>query len=258
MMIDRSRRRRLLQPYERRRRRSVLLECVCVFASIRVTIIMRHMRHILLALSISHANSFFQQQQHRTPPKQFTSSRESSSSRPSSLPTTPKAWVLSTFLAGSVLFGQPFLPMGGPPAAFADGTLTPNQRIVAEAWKAVDKQFYDRSFNGHEDWFKLRDEYAKRRDYASKEDAYEGVAELLAKLDDPYTRFLPPAKFDSLVNSATATVGGVGVELLDGTKQGVGGGGAGGGSSTARKKGGVVVVGDVQPNSPAERAGVHT
>ena len=100
----------------------MLLECVCVFASIRVTIIMRHMRHILLALSISHANSFFQQQQHRTPPKQFTSSRESSSSRPSSLPTTPKAWVLSTFLAGSVLFGQPFLPMGGRPAAFADGT----------------------------------------------------------------------------------------------------------------------------------------
>ena len=105
----------------------------------------------------------------------------------------------------------------------------------------MDKQFYDRTFNGRDDWFKLREDFVRRRKYDSKAEAFEAVGELLGKLDDPYTRFLPPDKFDSLVNSATATVAGVGVEILDL-------GSAAGG----------VVVGDVQPNSPAEKAGVMT
>ena len=138
-----------------------------------------------------------------------------------------------------------------PYAAYAgDQRLTPNQRIVAEAWRSVDKQFYDRTFNGHDDWFKLRDEFVRKRSYNSKEEVYESVAELLSKLDDPYTRFLTPAKLDSLVNSATSTVGGIGVELLDGTKTGLS-------LSTASEAANcAVVVGDVQPNSPAEREGL--
>jgi carboxyl-terminal processing protease len=150
-----------------------------------------------------------------------------------------------SFVAGFLILG------GAPYAAYAgDQQLTPNQRIVAEVWKSVDKQFYDRTFNGHDDWFKLRDEFVRKRSYNSKEEVYESVAELLSKLDDPYTRFLTPAKLDSLVNSATSTVGGIGVELLDGTKTGLSL------STTSEAANCAVVVGDVQPNSPAEREGL--
>ena len=38
---------------------------------------------------------------------------------------------------------------------------------------------------------------------------------MLAKLDDPYTRFLEPSKYATMVNAATGEVAGVGVELLD-------------------------------------------
>ena len=123
----------------------------------------------------------------------------------------------ATTVATSALVA--FLALSPLPAHAADGYLSDPQHLVAEAWKQVDKRFVDRTFNGHEDWFKLRQDYV-HRNYRSSEEAYSAVEELLGNLGDKYTRFLPPAKFDSVVNSATASVGGVGIEIiedLDGT-----------------------------------------
>ena len=139
-----------------------------------------------------------------------------------------------------------------PAGATGDGYLTERQHLVAEAWRAVDKKFVDRTFNGHDDWFKLRQD-AVRRSYGSDEEAYEAAGEVLSALGDPYTRFLPPAKFESVVNAATSSVGGVGVELLEVDQRGASSlqGGAGGGAGSV-----AVVVGDVQAKSPALAAGL--
>jgi C-terminal processing protease CtpA/Prc len=79
----------------------------------------------------------------------------------------------------------------------------------------------DRTFNGHKDWFELRQELVHKRRYSTTnreqglEEAYAASAELVGKLGDPYTRFLRPSKFNTIVNAATSSVGGVGVEIVE-------------------------------------------
>lgn len=148
----------------------------------------------------------------------------------------------SCFILGATLFPPP-LPISVPPLvntvhpALAADTLNPEQRLVAQAWKTADKFYVDRTFNNHADWFQIRQDFVHRK-YRTADETYAAVGELLKKLDDPYTRFLEPSKYDSMVNSVVGEVAGAGVELL--------------------QEGGRVVIGDVQPNSPAEAIGVKS
>ena len=91
-------------------------------------------------------------------------------------------------------------------------------RLAAETWKTVDDLYYDRSFN-HKDWFQLRQDLVKKS-YSNDDEVYDAIKNMLSKLDDKYTRYLPPAQYTALVNSAMGELTGVGVELLgrdDGT-----------------------------------------
>mmetsp|Transcript_27506 Transcript_27506/g.66764 ORF Transcript_27506/g.66764 Transcript_27506/m.66764 type:complete len:458 (+) Transcript_27506:502-1875(+) len=114
---------------------------------------------------------------------------------------------------------------------------SPEQKLVAEAWRIVDQSFVDRTFN-NQDWFKIRMKAVKHQ-YDGMDDAYEGIRQMLAKLDDVYTRFLSPDQYSSLTSSATGEVVGVGVELFP-----------------ARVDGNVVVMNPVD-DSPAMKAGVR-
>ncbi len=122
-----------------------------------------------------------------------------------------------------------------PVDAASYGSLTEEQKFVAEAWRTVDATFLDRTFNG-QDWFQLRENYVKRK-YKNMAEAQEATTEMISKLGDKYTRYLTPAKYQSLVDSATGTLAGVGVEI-------------------ATNKNGLVMVSDVEPNSPAQKAGL--
>ena len=88
---------------------------------------------------------------------------------------------------------------------------TDRNRLAAEAWRAVDEIYYDRTFNGN-DWFKLRQEIVKK-DYKTDEEVYKNIASMLTKLGDKYTRFLAPAQYTALMNSAQGELTGVGLEL---------------------------------------------
>lgn len=67
-------------------------------------------------------------------------------------------------------------------------------------------------------------------------DAQNEISSFMDKIDDKYTRYLPPAKYDSIVNAATGTLAGVGVEISqDGER---------------------IFVSDVEENSPAKVAGI--
>ena len=93
----------------------------------------------------------------------------------------------------------------------ADQAWTSRNRVAAETWRVVDENFLDRTFN-KQDWLKLRMGVVKKQ-YSSDEEVYESLRDMLSKLGDRYTRYLPPAQYTALMNSATGDVTGVGLEL---------------------------------------------
>lgn len=124
-----------------------------------------------------------------------------------------------------------FLSTGLPSVASDYGSLTEEQRAVAEAWRIVDNNFIDRTFN-HQDWFKIRQDAIKKK-YKNMAEAQNEIDRMVSSLGDKYTRYLPPAKYRSIVDSATGTLAGVGVEIsLD-------------------KDTGRIYVSDTEPSSPA-------
>ena len=96
----------------------------------------------------------------------------------SAFQTTPR-WSASVALAGALFLSTPRI---------ADA-VTENQLVFMEAWRAVDKAYVDKTFNGVS-WFKYREQTVKNTPMPSREDAYEEIKKMLKKLDDPFTRFL--------------------------------------------------------------------
>ena len=98
------------------------------------------------------------------------------------------------------------------PALPASG-ISSNNLLFLEAWRAVDKAYVDKTFNGVT-WFKYREDTVKRTPMDSTEQTYDAIRKMLAKLDDPFTRFLEPEKYASLTDSTmSANVTGVGIEM---------------------------------------------
>ena len=127
---------------------------------------------------------------------------------------------------------------GGFAAPPADA-ITANQQLFLEAWRAVDKAYVDKTFNGVS-WYKYREETVKRTSMDSIDQTYDAIRAMLAKLDDPFTRFLEPEKYASLTESTmSANITGVGVEMAygDGSDE-------------------IVVVAPT-PGGPADEAGVR-
>lgn len=118
------------------------------------------------------------------------------------------------------------------------GTLSEPQKVVAEAWRLVDYSFLDRTFN-HQDWFGLRQKYVRQTQYKDMEDAHTAIDTMLQTLGDKYTRYLPPSKYQSLVDSATGTLAGVGIEI------------------SQNQQSGKIFASDIQDNSPAMAAGIR-
>lgn len=124
--------------------------------------------------------------------------------------------------------------------------ITSNNLLFLEAWRAVDKAYVDKTFNGIT-WFKYREDTVKKTPMDSTEETYAAIRDMLAKLDDPFTRFLEPEKYASLSESTmSANITGVGIEMAYGGNKEPGAGGAGD----------QVVVVAPTPGGPAERAGV--
>jgi carboxyl-terminal processing protease len=135
-------------------------------------------------------------------------------------------------IVAAVVFPHPGVARASDYASF-----TPEQRFVAEAWRTVDNAYIDRTFN-HQNWFKLRQDAVSKK-YDTMEEARSEVESMLGSLGDRYTRYLPPAKYDSIVNAATGNLYGVGVELA------------------LSKDGDRVVAADVEPTGPAMRGGLR-
>jgi carboxyl-terminal processing protease len=83
--------------------------------------------------------------------------------------------------------------------------------VLDEAWQLVNREYVDKTFN-RVDWQAERQELLSRS-YTSPEQAYAALREALARLNDPYTRFLDPKQFQALTNQTSGELSGIGIRL---------------------------------------------
>jgi len=85
------------------------------------------------------------------------------------------------------------------------------KELVDEVWQIINRQYLDATFN-QVDWRAVRNEYLSKS-YDDKESAYVAIEEMLAKLDDPYTRFLKPDDFQNLQVDTSGELTGIGIQI---------------------------------------------
>lgn len=113
-------------------------------------------------------------------------------------------------LVGLLLIGQLFWSgFVATPGAIA---FSSNQNLVAEVWRIVNQAYLDDSFN-HQNWWRVRENTLKGQ-LDSQESTYTTIKEMLATLDDPFTRFLPPDQYRGLKVNTSGELSGVGLQIM--------------------------------------------
>ena len=118
------------------------------------------------------------------------------------------------------------------------GAMTEEQKILNEAWGIVNRAYVDNSFN-HQNWWFVRQDLMKKSP-RNRDETYDLLEEMLASLEDPYTRLLRPDSYRSLQVDTSGELTGVGLQIVQNpeTKE-------------------IVVVTPLE-GSPAEAAGITT
>lgn len=76
----------------------------------------------------------------------------------------------------------------------------------------MDRAYVDKGFNGQA-WFQVRQTFLKNEPMRDRHETYAAIQKMMALLDDPFTRFLDPARYAQLVRGTQGLVTGVGVEV---------------------------------------------
>ncbi|EFA69771.1 carboxyl-terminal protease [Cylindrospermopsis raciborskii S07] len=140
-------------------------------------------------------------------------------------------WGFSLLLAFGVAFIWGF--SYSVPSAIA---LTQQQKVVAEAWRIVNRSYIDASFN-NQNWESVR-QRAFKQPLGNDQAAYKVVRDMLKSLDDPFTRFLDPDQYRSLQVNTSGELTGIGLQIALNSETGI-----------------LEVITPIQ-GSPAERAGL--
>lgn len=88
---------------------------------------------------------------------------------------------------------------------------TENQKLLAQAWRIVNQSYLDETFN-HQNWWLMRQKYLKQP-LSTREETYDAIEEMLATLDEPFTRLLRPEQYRSLQVSTSGELSGVGLQI---------------------------------------------
>jgi carboxyl-terminal processing protease len=156
--------------------------------------------------------------------------------RPSKLSMTKPRKIWSIIVVLCLAFVLQFLSMGSATAAVADWTQ--EQKFFNNVWQIVNRSYVDGNFN-NQNWYRVRKQFNSRR-FNSREETYGGIQEMLASLDDPFTRLLPPDQFKTMQTSTSGALTGVGLQI----------------AIDAQTKS-LVVVAPIE-GSPADKAGVRS
>lgn len=100
--------------------------------------------------------------------------------------------------------------------AFPAHALTSEQRLINEVWRIIDRAYVDPSYN-HQNWFALREKALKKAD-ANRTQTYTLIQDMLAVLDDPFTRLLKPEQYRSLQTTTAGELTGVGLQIAQDTE----------------------------------------
>ncbi|CAN6245633.1 unnamed protein product [Urochloa humidicola] len=123
----------------------------------------------------------------------------------------------------------------------SSSALTEENLLFLEAWRAVDRAYYDKSFNG-QSWFRYRENALRNEPMNTRKETYAAIKKMLSTLDDPFTRFLEPEKLNSLRSGTQGALTGVGLSI--GYPMAINGSPSG------------VAVMTATPGGPAEKAGI--
>ncbi|URR34867.1 S41 family peptidase [Thermosynechococcus sp. HN-54] len=104
--------------------------------------------------------------------------------------------------------------LGMPPAIAGTNTLKDSPKaLVDEAWQIIYKSYLDRSFN-RLDWQGIRRELLSQP-YRDRQTAHRVIQQTLLRLNDPYTRFLPPEEYRQLLLQTQGQQVDVGLTLVE-------------------------------------------
>jgi carboxyl-terminal processing protease len=91
-------------------------------------------------------------------------------------------------------------------AAFTD-----EEKVLLQSWRIVNQSYVDETFN-HQNWWALRQKFIQK-DLSTTQKTYQAIKDMLATLDDPYTRLLEPEQYHSLQVSTSGELSGVGLQI---------------------------------------------
>ncbi|GAB4530754.1 MAG: S41 family peptidase [Pleurocapsa sp.] len=94
------------------------------------------------------------------------------------------------------------------PAAQA---FTEEQKLLLQSWRIVNQSYLDETFN-HQNWWLTRQKFVKKP-LRDREETYTAIEEMLAGLDDPFTRLLRPEQYRSLQVNTSGELSGVGLQI---------------------------------------------
>jgi carboxyl-terminal processing protease len=88
---------------------------------------------------------------------------------------------------------------------------TEEQRLFSEVWRIVDRAYVDETFN-QQNWWLVRQK-ALQKPLSDREQTYKAIQDMLATLDDPFTRFMRPDQYRSLQTNTSGALTGVGLQI---------------------------------------------
>ncbi|MGJ3248806.1 MAG: carboxyl-terminal processing protease CtpA [Elainellaceae cyanobacterium] len=88
---------------------------------------------------------------------------------------------------------------------------TDEQKLLSEVWRIVNRSYLDNSFNDQNWWFVRQ--RALKQPLKTRDDTYDAIQEMLASLDDPFTRLLKPDQYRSLQTNTSGELTGVGLQI---------------------------------------------
>lgn len=88
---------------------------------------------------------------------------------------------------------------------------TEEQKILLQSWRLVNEAYVDESFN-NQNWWSVRQKFLKKPLH-DRQETYTAIKEMLALLDDPYTRLLLPEQYHNLQITTSGELSGIGLQI---------------------------------------------
>ncbi len=88
---------------------------------------------------------------------------------------------------------------------------TEEQKLLLQSWRIVNQSYVDETFN-HQNWWLVRQKLLKKP-LREREETYQTIEQMLALLDDPFTRLLRPEQYHSLQVNTSGELSGVGLQI---------------------------------------------